>query len=341
MEEDLILKKTQLILGGDVLLPPGYKMPYRISRSTAGPGAGKRSAVFSFGGMRIKKGISYESGEFELADDGGVLSMKRHGRPFLDRVTIEPVVFHSPEQAFFNLDQRCIYNCRFCTSPLLKGDATKHLTNEKIIEMIGNSLKERNVVSVALTSGVAGSVRETAERMISCVKAIRNAFPDMPIGVEPYLDSEEQIKALKDAGADEIKINIETPRRDIFEKICPELDSSLIMRMILSSVKIFGLGKVTSNIIFGIGESDKDVERGIEMLASAGCVPTLRAIRVNDINRKMLASAGIVLNISEERMIRLAHMQKQILEKHGLTTRTFKTMCFECGCCDLVPFRDF
>jgi len=340
MEADLIEKKAQLLLGGDVLLPPGYRMPYRISRSTAGPGAGKRSAVFSFGGMRVKKGISYDSGDFELIDDNGRLSMTKNGEPFLNNVEIKPVVFHSPEQAFFNLDQRCKYNCRFCTSPLLKGDATKSLTDEKIVEMIRNSMDEQDVVSVALTSGVIGSVDETVDRMISCVKAIRKEFPNIPIGVEPYIDSEDQIRRLKDAGATEIKINLETPRKDIFEAICPELDYDLILRMLKSSVKIFGPGKVTTNLIFGIGETDDDLEACMNMLASFGCAPGLRAIRLNDMNRDNMKNAGIVCDMTKERMIRLAQLQKKILDSHGLTTHTFKTMCFECGCCDLVPFRD-
>jgi len=340
MEEDLIRKKAQLILGGDVILPKGYKMPYRISRSTAGPGAGKRSAVFSFGGMRVKKGISHESGEFELVDSEGSLALTRNGLPFLDNVEIKPVVFHSPEQAFFNLDQRCKYNCKFCTSPLLKDDVTKSLTDKKIVEMIRAAMKEQNVVSVALTSGVVGSVQETVDRMVSCVQAIRKEFPNIPIGIEPYVDSEEQILELKNAGADEMKINLETPRKDLFEKICPELNYLNIAEMIKISVKIFGRGKVTTNLIFGMGESDDELKDCMINLASFGCVPGLRAVRINDINRNNLNSVGIVYDVDEERMIRLARLQKRILEEHGLTTETFRTMCFECRCCDLVPFRD-
>ena len=63
MEEDLILAKAELISGGAVRLPKGYRPPVRFSRSTAGPGAGKRSLVFSFSGMRVKKAIS-DDGEF-------------------------------------------------------------------------------------------------------------------------------------------------------------------------------------------------------------------------------------------------------------------------------------
>ncbi|MDR0334334.1 MAG: radical SAM protein, partial [Methanomassiliicoccaceae archaeon] len=320
MEEDLIRKKAQLILGGDVLLPRGFKMPYRISRSTAGPGAGKRSAVFSFGGMRVKKGISYDSGDFELVDSNGSLSLTRRKLPFIDAVEISPVVFHSPEQAFFNLYQKCKYNCKFCTSPLLKEDVTKDLTDAKIVEMIRGAMKEQRVVSVALTSGVVGSVSETVDRMVSCVKAIRREFPDMPIGVEPYVELEEQIIALKEAGADEIKINLETPRKDIFEKICPELSFLPIVDMIKAAVKIFGRGNVTTNLIFGMGETDDELTDCMITMASFGCVPGLRAVRINDINRSNLDSVGIVCDVDEDRMIRLAKMQKRILEEHGLTT---------------------
>jgi len=36
----------------------------------------------------------------------------------------------------------------------------------------------------------------------------------------------------------------------------------------------------------------------------------------------------------------LAKMQKKKLLEYGLDTRDCRTMCLECTCCDLVPFRD-
>jgi biotin synthase-related radical SAM superfamily protein len=45
--------------------------------------------------------------------------------------------------------------------------------------------------------------------------------------------------------------------------------------------------------------------------------------------------------LDKERVIKLARMQKEILAKRGLSTKTFKTMCFPCSCCDLVPEIDF
>ena len=127
----LVEKKAILALGGGIRLPEGYEVPLRVSRSTAGPGAGFSSIAVGFGGLRVKKSISYDSGEFELAVNGdGSLSLTRRGEPFLDRIELQPVIRHCPGQAFFNLDQRCRLGCLFCSSPHLKVNATRDLDDD-------------------------------------------------------------------------------------------------------------------------------------------------------------------------------------------------------------------
>jgi len=342
MEEDLnIRKKAELTLGGGIKLPKDFVFPYRISRSTAGPGAGSSSAVFSFGKHRVKKSISYDSGEFELVEKNGILSLSRNGSIFLEEVKIEPVVYHCPEQAFFNLDQRCIYNCAFCVSPLLSKDLDKGLSDEDIVRMTKKAICEQKVISVSLTSGVFGSVDKTVERFVSCVSKLRKEFQELPIGVEPYVSNKEHVKALKDAGATEIKLNIQSPNREIFEKVCPELDYDNIIEMLIHSVEVFGVGKVTSNMIFGMGETDEEMENMTEFLSSKGVIPTFRSLRINPMNQNSLASViGRQPPVDADRVIKLAKMQKEKLVSYGLDTRDCRTMCIECACCDLVPFRD-
>ncbi|MDR2698394.1 MAG: radical SAM protein [Candidatus Methanoplasma sp.] len=342
MEEDLnIRKKAELMLGGGIRLPEGFVFPCRVSRSTAGPGAGSASAVFSFGGHRVKKSISYETGEFELAEENGRLSIKKNGAPFLEEVRIEPVVHHCPEQAFFNLDPKCMFTCAFCVSPLLGGDLDKRLSDDDIVEMTRKAVGGERIVSVSLTSGVCGSVDETVGRFLSCVSKLRAEFPDLPIGVEPYVSRKEHVKALKDAGATEIKLNVQSPNGGIFKKVCPELDRDNIVEMLLYSAEVFGAGKVTSNMIFGMGETDAEIEEMTEFLCSKGVIPTFRALRTNPTNRGQLISAiGEQPSPDADRAIGLARMQKEKLAAYGLDTKSCRTMCLECACCDIVPFRD-
>jgi Lipoate synthase len=338
MEKDLN-KKAEFILGGEVLLPKNYRPPFRLSRSTAGPGAGGSSMVFAFNGMRVKKTVSYDNGEFELLVKDTQLDIFKNGKMFLENVEIQPVIFHSPCHAFFNLDQNCMFRCIYCASPLLGKDITKNLTDEKIIEMIRSVDSETN--EIALTSGVVGSVQETVERMASCVKALRKAFPNKTIGVEPYVDTKEQIDLLKVSGADEIKLNRECARQDIFDIACPDLDYGGTLKMLRYAVSVFGKGHVASNIIYGLGENDSDVIEEMERLASIGVIPGLRALKISSRNKEKLTQfLGDLTPVSEDRMISLAESQKQVLLKYGLTTETFKTMCFECQCCDIVPFKD-
>ncbi|MBR2255097.1 MAG: radical SAM protein [Candidatus Methanomethylophilaceae archaeon] len=341
MEEDL-KKKATLTLGGAVRLPEGYQIPVRVSHSTAGPGAGKDSFAFSFGKYRVKKAISYTGGEFELhVRDDGSMFLTHGGEPFIDDIKIEPVVRHCPQQAFFNLDPRCMFHCAYCGSPLLDMNEDKHLSTGRIMEMLEESVTFFDVKAVSFTSGVVGSIDGTVDRMVDVVKAVRSKYPDMPIGVEPYVDSAEQIKALKDAGADEIKINVETPRADIFSRVCPDLDLKGVYERLGEAVEIFGRGNVISNIIYGLGETDEDLAQAMDRLCSMGVIPGLRALRVTDINRESLTSAiGKPEPVSEERAIRLAGLQKDAMLRHGFERMSSHTMCMECGCCDLVPFKD-
>jgi biotin synthase-related radical SAM superfamily protein len=143
------------------------------------------------------------------------------------------------------------------------------------------------------------------------------------------------------AGADEIKINIETFDRDIFEKICPNRDFDTILHVVNHACGVFGRNKVSSNIIFGLGESDETVLEGVKVLANMGAVATLRSLRRNEYNVDDLEETlGSLAPVTAERMLHLAREEKKILRNHKLTTLEFRTMCNRCLSCDIVPFWD-
>ncbi len=339
--DPLVEKKAVLALGGAIKLPEGFELPFRVSRSTAGPGAGFYSMAIGFGGLRVKKSVSYETGEFQLVVDGERLSLLHNGKPFLDEIEIQPVVRHCPGQAFFNLDPRCDNRCAFCSSPLLDKNDVKDMSPERILEMLEESMSMYRVDALSLTSGVVGGTQSTIDRFISVIELIHSKYPDLRIGVEPYVDSREQIQSLKDAGADEIKLNLQCATPEIFSKICPDLDRDRILEMLRISVEIFGKGNVISNVIYGFGETDEDLRRTMVELSEMGVIPGMRALRINSYNRESLTAAIGHLEITRpERTITVAEMQKEVMTEYGLDSRSSRTMCLECGCCDIVPFRD-
>lgn len=335
-------KKSALLLGGAVRLPEKFDMPVRVSHSIAGPGAGMDSAAFRFGGMRVKKALVRDGGEFELhVRDGGSMYLTRGGEPFIDEIEFEPVVYHCPRQAFFTLDPRCCYSCAFCASPRLKGDKTG-FSDEEIARRSLEAYETVGIDAVSLTSGVTESgVEATVWRFVSCIRKVREVLPGVPIGVEPYVETREQVRRLKDAGADEIKLNIQAATEDIFERVCPDLDRDTVLYRLKDAVEIFGRGRVSSNLIFGFGESDDDIGECMEMLCSMGVIPTVRSLRTGPYNSAGLRAAiGEPEEVTSDRLLKVAEMQKRILQRHGMDTLCSRTMCLECTCCDIVPFRD-
>jgi len=334
--------KAELLAGGHIHLPDGFRLPFPASRSTAGPGAGRASAVFSFGGTRAKKAVSREPGDFELITraDGG-LSITRAGERFIDPVEVVPTLMHAPYQAFVNIESSCVYDCKFCNSPRLPRDATKDLTDDSIVDMVLDASTKDGFRSVAFTSAVAVSPSMTVRRMAGLVSRVRAELPRTPIGVEPYTTRPDEVDMLKDAGADEIKLNIETFDRDIFEKVCGDMDLDHILHAVNHAGEVFGRNRVCSNIIFGLGETDENVLEGVKVLANMGAVATLRALRRDEMNTSSLEqSLGRLEPVTADRMLRLAVSERGILERHGLSTLRFETMCHACLSCDIVPFWD-
>ncbi|OGS42906.1 MAG: hypothetical protein A3K67_06390 [Euryarchaeota archaeon RBG_16_62_10] len=341
MTPETARKKAELLAGGPVKLPQDFRLPFLPSRSTAGPGAGTVAVVFSFGNARAKKEVSREEGEFELVRKGESLELTRMGKPFIDDVELVPTLLHAPFQAFVNIDHACTMDCKFCSSPRLGLHVTKNLSDERILEMIAQASRADGFESVALTSAVTGSPGMTVRRMAGLVRSVRAMLPTTPIGVEPYATRPDEIDLLKEAGADEIKLNIESFDRDIFEKVCPKRDYDHILHAINHAGEVFGRNRVCSNIIFGLGETDDNVIEGVKVLANMGAVATLRALRRTEYNVAELENAlGRLEPVTAERMLELARTERRILEGHGLSTLEFKTMCHTCLACDIVPFWD-
>ncbi len=340
---DIIKKKAELIYHGKLFVSDSIKLPYSLSSSTAGPGAGKSALALSFGGTRLKLGVTNdENSKFSLSKGDLGFQILKKGEVFIPYVEVIPTLLHAPNQAFVNLQDGCIYNCEFCATPKLDEKRKKKRDSNQVLDMILNASKNSDFHSVAITSGIANSPGDTLNEIVDVVHKVKEKLHDVDIGVEPYILVPEDIDRLRNAGATEIKINIETFNRDIFNKVCPELDYDHILKMLEHAVKVFGRGKVTTNIIIGLGESDEDVLNGVEHFAKVGVVAVIRVLRINDYNyaRMVMALGHDLSKVRPERMIRLAISQREILEKYGLSTSSFETMCHACGCCDIVPFRD-
>jgi len=340
MDESSCFKKAELIAGGVLDIPEDLRLPYFLSCSSSGPDAGAYSIVIDFDGHRLKIPTLRKSEcVFSLIQEGNRYKIFKDGESYIEDVELVPCKFHAPGQAFIDLNHGCIFDCAFCAAPKLMRRKNQ-MRIKNVLKKIIEAGKTKQIEAIALTSGVGKNPSSTIRGMVSITRRLKTEL-SLPIGVEPYIENRRQIEELYDAGANEIKLNIHSFNKEIFRKVCPQWDYDRTLKMIETACDIFGIGKVTSNIIFGLGEKNEDIFKGIENLADMGCVPTLRKLRVNEYNKQSLTEAlGDIPVVGAQRILSLAKEHKEILRRHNLNPLGFSTMCHSCGCCDLVPFKD-
>jgi len=340
--EVALRKKAEIICSGKLLIPNDIQIPFPTSKSSAGPGAGNESLVIAFSRIRVKIPISRIEGNLVLRKTGDDYEIQKNEKSYITHVSLIPTLCHAPGQAFVSLGRSCRMNCLYCTINESGSKMKGEISVDDAFKLIIAAAKKKGFQAIAITSGVSTTVDEQIGHIAELITKAREAFPHIPVGVEPLITTRDQVKQLKNAGAIEIKVNIEAASKEIFRKICPERNYDVTLKAIKWAVDEFGKGRVTSNIILGLGETDEEVIVSLEMLAKIGAVGNLRAVRINDCNSERLKSAlGSKIGIDEKRLLFLAGKQNQTLKKYKLSPSEFKTMCFPCGCCDLVPSIDF
>jgi biotin synthase-related radical SAM superfamily protein len=247
---------------------------------------------------------------------------------------LEDAIAHCPDQAYITVSEVCIFDCQFCPVPLLGGTVKERSQVEKAIEQIlADPALNARLRAIALTSGVEESAQSEVERIATIVHALKERF-DLPIGVAVY-PTQTSTKLLKEAGAEEIKYNVETMDRSLFETMCPGLSLEFILGQLKDAVEIFGRNKVFSNILVGLGEDDESIINGMEELTTIGVIPILRAVVEHP-----LRSQAAMHRPEAERLLRLARKERELLDKYGLRADVARTMCARCTGCDLIPHRD-
>lgn len=296
--------------------------------STAGPGAGGQSVFFRSGERTVRLGVVSGSPlRLEPREEG--CAILKGDEEIAQGLLVEPLL-HCPEQAYITVSERCIYDCRFCAVPRLKG---KVKSGQAIRRMVEGAQKTGNLRAVSLTSGVEVLPEHEGRRVAQIVADLRSFGLPVGVSVSPFPGVNQM---LKNAGADEVKYNLETVDSDLFQRVCPGISFEGIWDALREAVEIFGRNRVFSNVIVGLGESDRALCAGIDELTQIGVLPVLRAVyphplRVGDVQ---------MTRPSAQRLLGLANYLKMAMEKNDLRGDLALTGCYRCTGCDLAPGRD-
>ena len=296
--------------------------------STAGPGAGGQSVFFQSGPHIARLSVA-ESSPLCLESRAEGVAILKDGREIARGRLVEPLL-HCPEQAYITVSERCIYDCKFCAVPKLQGGIK---SGQTVLQMVEEAARKGSLRAISLTSGVEVSPQAEAERVAGIVRDLKRFRVPVGVSISPF-PGVNQI--LKDAGADEVKYNLECVDPELFSQVCPGISYQEIMDALQEAVGIFGKNRVFTNIIVGLGESDETLRKSIDELTEMGVIPVLRAVfphplRVGEVQMQ---------RPSAKRLLDLARYLKGALEKNGLDGGAALTGCYRCTGCDLIPGRD-
>jgi biotin synthase-related radical SAM superfamily protein len=315
--------KARLLAAGSVRLS-GEPVDRFVERSRAGPGAGGRGSVFfSIGSHRVRLSVDPES-EIELVHGGeGRAELHLDGETIEGR--LEAIALHCPRQAYITVSEGCIFRCSYCPVPFQEARVKSPEEVAALVESVAFEID-----AISLTSGVVGSAEEDERRVLEVVR--RLVGYGKPIGVSIY-PLEDTPRRLHDLGVAEVKFNLETATKRLFEEHCPGLDREALCRALRKSVDLFGRNHVFSNVILGLGETDEEMEHCIEELCTLGVIPVVRPLT---------PAAGCAGHErpSAMRIEKICALHQRHLALAGLDPTAALTMCVACTGCDLVPGRD-
>lgn len=250
-------------------------------------------------------------------------------------IIVEEALVHAPEQLFLGLYEYCSVKCKFC--PLAYNNEKVHYSLDSIFYDIDCN-KDKDIQSIGITTAIPPNLEasDVGDELAFVIdKIIKRVGKDIPIGVSTKIPSLQTLKELKEAGACEIRLNMEVWDKELCKKMMPKKDIYAILESIQMASEVFGKGKVSSNLILGIGETDDSIIEGIEVLAKSGAIATLYPYDPIEQNCYNFARPNA------ERLIKLAKFHKEILKKYNLNPMGLRTMCPACAASHLYPGRDF
>ncbi|MEM3578850.1 MAG: radical SAM protein [Candidatus Bathyarchaeia archaeon] len=224
---------------------------------------------------------------------------------------------------------RCMANCRFCPqareshgrADMLSRVSWPAISTKKVLEAIAETVENSGIKRVCLQ---ALNYPEVFTHLQALVRAISGSVK-VPISVSCQPLNLENMKRLAEAGAERIGIPLDAATEEIFDKVKGlsaggPYEMRKQLALLEEAVKVFGRGKVSTHLIAGLGETEKEMTCMIQKCVNMGVLPALFAFT---------PVAGTALEnmrqppIQEYRRIQLARH----LIVHGITR--FENMKFD------------
>jgi biotin synthase-related radical SAM superfamily protein len=182
---------------------------------------------------------------------------------------------------------KCRANCSFCSqarasqSPaeLLSRITWPRFPTTTAINAIQNAAQNRRIRRVCIQ---ALNILNVIQQLAALVKTIKQHAPTLPVSISCQPQNRRNIQHLAEAGADRIGIAIDAATPKLFRQTKGKAANGPYtwqntQRLLREAVNVFGKDHVSTHLIIGLGETEKQAADTIQKLADQGIQTALFA----------------------------------------------------------------
>ncbi len=181
---------------------------------------------------------------------------------------------------------KCIANCSFCPQAQLSSSKTELLSRvtwptfstETVTGAVTRAYDKGTIKRVCIQALNYSGVFSDIEVL---VKKIKHGC-SVPVSVSCQPLNKENIESLKTAGVNRLGIALDAATKAIFDKVkgaavsgCYSWDRQL--ELFEEALTVFGKGNVSTHLILGLGESEREAVKIIQWCVNIGVLPALFA----------------------------------------------------------------
>lgn len=181
---------------------------------------------------------------------------------------------------------KCVANCGFCSqareshgrADMLSRISWPAFPTDKVLKGITDAVKDSTIKRVCVQ---ALNYPQVLAHLLAIVKAI-NQRVNVPVSVSCQPLNSKNIRQLAEGGAERIGISLDAATEELFDKVKglsaggPYRWESQF-RLLNEAVSIFGKCKVSTHLIVGLGETEREMVNTIQKCVDIGVLPALFA----------------------------------------------------------------
>ena len=176
-----------------------------------------------------------------------------------------------PTTAYIMLGEKCTRNCAFCAQARESTAAAKFLSR-----VVWQEVPEDNAIESIKDAYIKGKIQRACLQVVNrpdSLSVVKNAIEELtkakvPVVVSGYITSVEEAGELLNLGADRLGIAMDVATPELFTKI---KGGSWEKRWnLISSCARAYPGKITTHLIVGLGETEKEMFETIKLCYKEG-----------------------------------------------------------------------